>query len=144
MSYACITDVDNQAVETVMLQAAAARTKGDVVRISTGTSDGVPVDLTLADDTNIYRVAVALQDIASGDVGMYAVKGTVTCTVTSDNYTAGHGLHILNGTVLNSDAAAEAPTGEATLNDFAIVETGGTAVTSVVATLYGDAITAQT
>jgi len=133
-----------EAVETIRLRAAAARTKGDVVRIGVGHTDGARVDITLADDTNVYTVAVANQDIASGSIGEYVVKGTVQCTVTSDTYTAGHGLHILNGTVLNSDAVFEAYTGVVTLNDFAQVEEAGTAVTTIRATLTGRPFTAQT
>lgn len=128
----------------VKLRAAAARTAGDIVRISTGHSDGVNADVALADDTNVYRVAVALEGIASGSVGLYAVEGTVRATVPSGNYTAGNGLDILDGAVRDSGAAAEAQTYQTTQNDFACILVGGTSVTEVTATLYGGPITAQT
>lgn len=137
-----VTEAGKQGQEILLMTSAAARTKGDVVRI--GSSSAGLLDVTLADDTDVYKLAVANQDIASGVIGEYVVKGEVTCTVTSDNYTAGHGLHMLNGTVLNSDATAEKPNAAPANNDFAVVITGGTAVTEVVAYLYGDPITAQT
>lgn len=130
--------------ETGKLQASAARTKGDIVRISTGTTNGVNDDLTLADDTNVYRVAVWAQNAADNEVGEVYVKGTVTMTVPSGTYTAGHGLHIVDGAVADSTAAAEDASGEVANNDFAIIVVGGTSVTEVTATLYGVAITAQT
>lgn len=145
MSVQTIVGANNyQSVETKKLRAAAARTKGDVVRISTGHTAGVNADVSIADDTNVYRVAVALENAASGDVYNVAVKGTVPVTVPSGNYTAGDGLDILDGAVRDSTAAAEANSGISTLNDFAIIVTGGTSVTEVTATLFGDPITAQT
>lgn len=133
-----------ESVETVKLKAAANRSPGDVVRISTGTTNGVCADLTIADNTNVYTVAVVLESASTNDVYLAARKGTVKVTVPSGNYTAGNGLDILDGAVRDSTAAAEAPTGVSTLNDFAVIVTGGTSVTEVVATLYGSAITAQT
>lgn len=145
MSVQTIVGANNhQSVETIKLKAAAARVAGDVVRISSGTTNGVWADLTLADDTNVYEVAVALEGAATGDVYHAAYKGTVTITVPSGNYTAGNGLDILDGAVRDSTTAAEAPTSVTTRNDFAVIVTGGTSVTSVVATLYGKTITAQT
>lgn len=144
MSIGQVTDVLGNSPETMKLRAAAARTKGDIVRIGVGHVDGAMVDITLADDTDVYMVAVAKEDIASGEIGEYIWRGRAQCTVTSDNYTRGHGLHLLNGTVLNSDAVAEARTGINTLNDFALVLEDGTAATTIEADLFGYAVTAQT
>jgi len=144
MSIGQVNIVNGTSPKTIKLEAAAARTRGDVVRIGVGGSTGANVDITLADDTNIYTVAVCNENAATGDVYEAIVQGTTVMTVTSDTYTVGNGVHLLNGTVLNSDAAAEAPTGISTLNDFGVVLVGGTAVTEITATLYGDAVTAQT
>lgn len=143
MGYTGATDVKSDGVETIKLRASANRTRGDVVKISTGHSDGVYSDATIVTDTTVYRVAVALQDIASGEIGEYAIKGTVDVTVPSGTYTAGNGLHIRAGAVADSGFAAEAPSGETTRNDFAVIQVGGTSVTSVTATLTGDPITGQ-
>lgn len=131
-------------VQTIKLRAAAARSKGDIIRISTGHADGALADVAIADDTNVYRVAVVMQSAASGDVYEAAIRGMVKATVPSGDYTAGNGLHILNGAVADSGAAAEAFTGVSTANDFAVIVEGGTSVTEVTVNLYGDPITAQT
>lgn len=143
MSIGNTTDVKSTSQETEILEAAAARTSGDVVRISTGGSNGVNVDVALADDTNVYRVAVA-PSCDSGDIKAYVVKGTVKCTVPSGTYTAGNGLHILDGALADSGAAAEAPNGVTTNNDVGVILEGGTSVTEITVTLYGTAVTAQT
>lgn len=145
MSHGIATNTNDTSVRTIKLVAAAARSKGDPVTISTGNAtEGVSNDASLADNTNVYRVAVALGDAASGDVYEAAVEGTVDVTVPSGTYTAGNGLHIINGAVADSSAAAEDASGEAANNDFAIVRETGTTVTTVKATLFGFAITGQT
>lgn len=131
-------------VETVKLRAAAARSPGDVVRMGTGHSDGCPVDITLADDTNIYRVAVAQETIASGSVGLYAWKGTVPITVPSGNYTAGNGVKVLDAALADSGAAATAFDALPTNISFGCIVTGGTSVTEITVTLHGDQFTATT
>jgi hypothetical protein len=133
---------DTYEVETEIVDAAAARTKGDVVRI--GSSATGIVDVSLADDTNVYRVGVVLHDAASGDKYLCATKGPVSATVPSATYTAANGLDILDGAVRDSTAAAEKPNGLSANNDFGVIMTGGTTVTSVTVYLYGDAVTAQT
>lgn len=143
MSFTDISIKNGQEVKTRLLQASSARSAGDVVVISTGTTDGVNADASLATNTNVYKVAVALEDIASGEVGLYATEGTVRCTVPSGTYTAGNGLHVKTGAVADSGAAAEDSTGEAANNDFAIIHTGGTTVTEVIATLFNVPITGQ-
>ena len=143
--YQCgVASNKHEVSRTIKLRAAAARTRGDVVRISTGHSDGVCADVSLADNTNVYRVAVAAENVASGDIYEAFVEGSCAVTVPSATYTAGDGLDILDGAVRDSATAAEARTGQTTLNDFAVIAIGGTTVTSVTATLFGDPITAQT
>ena len=143
MSYQQLTETQETGQKLEYFRAAAARVKGDVVRISTGHTSGYWTDVTLADDTSVYRVAVAAQDIASGAIGAYVTAGTCVCTVPSATYTVGDGLEILDGAVAGA-ATAEAPTGQTTLNDFAVIKVGGTTVTSVTATLHGFPITART
>lgn len=144
MSVQQIVSNKGTSTETIKLRAAAARTKGTLVRIGTGHTSGVNTDIALADDTNVYRVAVWSHDIASGGVGDAVAKGTVKVTVPSGNYTAGNGLHIVDGALADSAAAAEAPTGATTINDVGCIVVGGTSVTEVTVTLYGDPITGQT
>lgn len=124
------------------LKATAARLKGAVVRIKADSSG--PIDATLADDTNIYRVAVASKDIASGDYAPYICKGPVKITVASGNYTAGHGLLILDGAVASSGATAAQPGSGQAATNFAVILVGGTAVTEIEVLLYGDCFTATT
>ncbi len=128
--------------EYIWLKAAAARVKGAVVRIGS-TSAGL-VDVSLADNTDVYKVAVAHQDIASGDYGLYQTKGRCTITTPSITTVAGDGVDILDGAVRASTTTAEKPTGVSTLNDFGVVLTAATSSTSHDVYLYGDAITAQT
>src|SRR3990167_10947005 len=92
----------------IKLRAAAARSKGDVVRISTGHSDGVWADVSLADDTNVYRVAVCTQKAASGEIYEAVWMGTVDITVPSGTYTAGDGLKVLDGAIASTATAATA------------------------------------
>ena len=144
MGYGQVTAHErNWPVEAIRLRAAAARVKGDLVRISTGHADGVNADLTLADDTNVYRIAVALEDAASGATYMAAYKGTVTVTVPSATYTAGNGLRIFDGAI-DEDGTAQAYDDLSTNTHFGLVAVGGTTVTSITATLYGDRVTAAT
>lgn len=130
--------------ETIKLRAAAARSKGDVVRISTGHADGVFADVSLADDTNLYRVAVALENAASGDTYEACYKGTVVMTVPSGNYTAGHGVKVLDGALASTGAAATAFDDLAANISMGIITVGGTSVTEITVTLTGDRITATT
>lgn len=145
MSVGIVTNANETGVQTQKLVAAAARSKGQLVRISTGnTTYGVNDDITIADDTNVYRVAVVNQDVASGSVYDAVHKGTVTLTVPSGTYTTGHGLKILDGAIASTGAAAGDSSGEVGDTSFAIIKEGGTSVTSIRATLYGFAFTATT
>ena len=134
----------NWPVSCIRLRAAAARVKGDIVRIGTGHTDGVNVDISLADDTNVYRVAVAMEDAASGATYMAAYMGTVKCTVPSATYTAGDGLKVHNGAVADTATAATAFDNLSTNACFGCIAVGGTTVTEITATLYGDQHTATT
>lgn len=135
-------DLSKSRQEDQILKAAAARSKGDVVRVK-ATSAGL-VDATLADDTDLYRVAVASKDVASADYAPYVTKGPVYITVASGNYTAGHGVKILDGAVASTGATAAQPgSGEASTS-FGVILIGGTSVTSIEVLLYGDVFTATT
>lgn len=144
MAIGQVTDVNGTSPETTMLEAAAARSKGDAVRISTGGSTGASVDLTIADDTNVYRIAVATSDMASGDVGAYVTKGTVKVTVPSASYDAGDGFTITNGVLASSSSAADDQSGEVANTDWGVILVGGTTVTEITVTLHGFACTATT
>lgn len=128
--------------EINLIQATATRTKGQIVRI--GSSSAGLVDVTIADDTNVYKVGVVGQDATSGTKYPLIVKGQVTCTVPSGTYVAGDGVDILDGAVRPSTTTAEKPNGVTTNNDFGVVITGGVGVTEIVIYLYGEAVTAQT
>lgn len=135
-------DASKNEKEYVFLKAAVARTKGDIVRI--GSSSAGIIDVSLADNTDVYRVAVAAQDIASGSWGLYQVKGPCTVTTPSITSVAGQALDILDGAVRASGATAEKPNGVTSNNDFCVVLTAATSSTSHDVCLYGDPITAQT
>lgn len=140
-----VTNVNETSVETIKLVAAAARSVGDPVEISTGnTTYGVSNDASLTDNTNVKRVAVALQNAASGAVYEAAVKGTVTMTVPSGNYTTGYGIKYHDGAMADTGAAAGDFTGEVGDNVVGIIKEGGTTVTSIKVTLLGAAVTKTT
>ncbi len=130
--------------ELILLRAAAARSKGTVVRISTGHADGVNADVALADDTNVYRVAVANRDAASGEIYDAVFRGTTQITVPSATYTAGHGVKVFDGALASTGAAAAARDGLAANTTIGVINVGGTSVTSITVTLYGDAFTGTT
>lgn len=126
----------------IVMQASAARSKGDLVRV--GSSAQGLVDVSIADDTNVYRVAVAAGTIASGDRGLYQITGRCSVTTPSITSVAGDGLDILNGAIRASTTTAEKPNGLSTNNDFCVVLTAATSATSHDVFLYGDPITGQT
>ncbi len=134
----------HNSVKTMHLRAAAARTKGTVVRIGTGHTSGCFTDVTLADDTNLYRVAVVNQDCASGAIYEAVTEGTVKITVPSGNYTVGNGVKILDGALADSGAAATAPDDLAANISIGCIVVGGTAVTEITVSLHGDRVTATT
>lgn len=134
--------VANDNKSYIYLLAAAARTKGDVVKIGVGNFG--PVDAALADDTTVYRIAVADQNIASGTVGRYQVTGRATITTPSITTILGHGVDVFDGAIRDSTAAAEKPNGVTTQNDFGVVLTAATSSTTQDVWLYGDPITGQT
>ena len=143
-SQGVIASTKQEPQELILLRAAAARTKGTVVRISTGHSDGVNADIALADDTNVYRVAVVAADAASGTIYPAVLRGTCAITVPSGTYTAGHGVKVLDGALASTGAAAVARDALSTNTGFAIINVGGTSVTEITVTLFGDAFTATT
>ena len=129
--------------EHVYATAAAARVKGAPVYL--GMSSTGFVDVSLVDDALVHKVVVADADFASGGNGLYVAKGEVVMTVPSGNYTAGHGLKVLDGAVASTGAVFPAAglAGDAQ-TAFAVIKTGGTAVTSITAVLHGEQFTATT
>jgi hypothetical protein len=124
------------------MQAASARTKGDVVRV--GSSAVGLVDVSIADDTDVYRVAVADMDIASGARGRYQITGRCTITSPSLSVAAGDGLLILDGAVADSATTAQKPSGVTSNTHFAVNITASTSATTQDVFLYGDGITGTT
>lgn len=135
--------LDSNPKSYVTAQAAAARTRGDVVYL-TCTSVGL-LDVTLVDDTNIYYVAVAAENIASGARGTYQVAGRCDyLTSPSLSVAAGDGLLILDGAVADAGTTAQRPNGVVTNTHFACQLTATTASTTQDVYLYGQPITATT
>lgn len=112
------------------------------LQLETGVAGGW-VALALADDTNVYKIGIAMQATAASAWGLYQIEGDcANVVVTSDNYTAGHGLEILNGTAVNSDAAYAWTSHAST--DCAMVNEAGTAATAIDLILTNTMATAQT
>lgn len=130
--------------KTVYAKSADDRSKGDAVYLGMD-SDGL-VDITLADDALVHCIAVADQDIASGEAGNYVCQGEVVMTVPSGNYVAGNGLHILDGAIADTSAAFPAAAGVAgeAQTVFGVIKVGGTTVTEITVVLHGKAFTATT
>jgi predicted RecA/RadA family phage recombinase len=127
----------------IKMKATAARSKGDPVYIDMGSS-GLE-DQTIADDTTVHYLAVAYDDIASGDYGDYVVQGEVNINIgTADDFTAGHGLDIDAGKVEDSDAgfSADGVADEGQTDAGVVLETG-TALTDVLVCLHGCPFTSQ-
>lgn len=125
----------------IIAKASAARTAGDLVYL-TADETGMK-DAALADDTTIHLLGVAQASIASGARGLYKVQGLCDVTVPSGNYTAGHGLKLLDGAIASTGATAAGIAGEAS-TVFAAIATGGTSVTTCSVYLYGQKITGTT
>lgn len=97
----------------------------------------------LADDVNVYMIGVAIDAVAASAWGWYQVEGPISnVIVTSDNFTAGHGLEITSNTVVDSDAAYAWTSHAST--DFAMVNEAGTGVAAIDIILTGKMATAQT
>jgi hypothetical protein len=145
MAIGNVTNVNETSIKTIKLVAAAARSVGDPVEISTGNAThGVNNDASLSDNTNVKRVAVAMQSAASGAVYEAAVEGTVTMTVPSATYTKGNAIKYFDGTMADSGAVAGDSTGEVGDNVVGTILEGGTTVTSIKVTLLGKAVTKTT
>lgn len=136
---------NTEVTRLIKLVAASDRSKGDLVRISTGNAThGVNNDADVADNVTVTRYAVCNQDAESGAVYSAIEKGTVKLNVPSGTYTTGNGLMINNGAIEDTSAAAGDATGEVGDNLLGIIKEGGTTVTQITATLYGFAITPTT
>ena len=129
--------------EVIKMKSSAARSKGDPVFIDMD-SEGF-VDLTIADNTAVHYLAVAAQDMDSGDTGDYIVRGEVNVNIdTADDFTAGHGLDIDAGKVEDSDSAftSTGVLGEAQTVAGVVLETESGA-TDILVCLHGCPFTCQ-
>ena len=133
---------ESQAANTKM-SSTASRSKGAFIYIDYSASG--KVDLTPADDALVHHGAVVLKTMASGDVGMYQTEGVAKITVPSATYTAGNGVIILDGAIVDSSGvfpvgglAGQAQT------VFAAILVGGVSVTEITVELHGKAFTATT
>jgi hypothetical protein len=131
---------ENTEAEYFTMRAAAARTKGDAVYM-TMDAQGY-LDLTIASNAAVHRIAVAAQNIASGDRGLYCVRGPCTLTVPSATYTEGNGLQVTTGAIAaGSGFPAAGVAGQAQVV-FGVVSTAASGtITSITATLHGDPFT---
>lgn len=134
--------LSGQEASFITMKAASARSPGDGVYISMG-SDG-NVDLTIANNAAVHYFAIADMTIASGAFGLYCVKGGHVLTVPSATYTAGHGLLVTTGAIVDSTAVypAAGVAGEAKTN-FGVICVGGTSVTSITVGLHGTSFTSS-
>jgi len=131
------SDGDNPQV-VLKMKAASARSKGDPVYVDMD-SDGF-VDLTIASNTTVHRIAVAGEDIASGSFGDYIVQGEVSMTVASATYTSGNGLNVTTGAVVDGGAFSADGVADEGQVDFGVVKTTVTG-TTVVCVLHGGPFT---
>jgi len=137
-------DVNDDKVEVIRLRAAAARTEGDPVWIAVpSAAGGVLDDVAISSSASVRRAAVALHDIASGDIGLYAVRGPVQMTVTSGSFTAYNGIESDGGNVEDSGGSASVNCAEAN-TDFAVALESGTTVTTLRVYLLGEPYTSTT
>ena len=122
------------------LLATANRTAGDAVYVDM--TDAGFVDLTIASNAAVHRIAVAVNNVTSGHRGLYCVKGPCTLTVPSGTYTAGNGLQVTTGALAaGSTYPAAGLAGEAQVV-FGVINVAPTGtITSVTATLHGDRFT---
>lgn len=135
--------LDSNPKAFVTARASAARTRGDVVKLSC-TANGL-VDVSLDDVTTIWYVMVAAEDIASGERGTYQVSGRCDyLTSPSLSVAAGDGLLILDGAVADSGTTAQQPNGVTTATHFACQLTATTSSTTQDVYLYGQPITFTT
>ena len=117
------------------VKAASARSAGDGVYLDMDT-DGY-VDLTIASNAAVHIFAVA-PDVAVGKGGNYTTEGEVTLTVPSGTYTAGNGLKVTTGVIVDSAGAFAAAglAGDAQL-EFGVIKVGGVSVTEITVVLHG-------
>jgi hypothetical protein len=134
-------DYNSTREEFLTAKATATRAVGDLVYISSD-STGL-VDLTIADDATVHRIARVCQAGASGDYLQYQTAGICTVTVPSATYTATHGLKVLDGAVASTGSTAAVIAGDANTS-FAAIKVGGTTVTEITIFLYGEKFTATT
>lgn len=130
--------------EIISVRAAAARTTGDIVWLAApSAAGGVLADVAVSSSASVRRAAVWVQDCASGAVGLVCVRGPVQATVTSGNFTLGHGIETDGGNKEDSGSAANVSCAEAN-TDFAVALESGTTVTTLKIYLLGEPYTSST
>jgi hypothetical protein len=120
------------------MKASADRSKGDAVYIDMD-SDGF-VDLTIASNTTVHYIAVANENITSGDTGDYVIQGEVKINVTEALYTAGNGLNVTTGAIVDGGAYPAGGVADEAQTDFGVIKTTET-TTTVLAVLHGEPFT---
>ena len=121
----------------IWMLSSGARTKGDLVWVSAGSSG--PVDVAVSSSATVRVAAVACHDIASGAKGLYQLSGSCFVTVPSASYTDARGLETDAGVIEDSGAAFgnTAAIGAQTNTDFAVVMGTQATVTSCLCCLHG-------
>jgi hypothetical protein len=138
-----VYDVNSDAQQVVRLRAAGARSRGDIVWIAAPASAGdVLADVAVSSSATVRRAAVALHDIASGDIGLYCVRGPVQATVTSGNFTLGEGIETDAGNK-EANGAADVSGAETSIH-FAVALESGTTVTTLKIFMLGMPYTSNT
>jgi len=138
-------DVNGDGQQVIRLRAAANRSKGHIVWIAAPAAAGdVLADVSVSSSASVRRVAVALHDITSGDIGLYCVRGPVHVTnLTSGNFTAYNGIETDGGNIEDSAGAADVSCAEAA-TDFAVALESGTTVTELDVYILGEPYTSTT
>ena len=113
---------------------AAAVARGAVSRIGYDSTNNRLAAVALSASASWQQVIVAAEPIAASKKGEYYIQGdSITMTVPSATYTADYGLTVDKGAVVSTGAAYAS-----SLDEFGIVTTGGTTVTSITVTLTGE------
>ena len=137
-------DVNMDVQDVIRLRASGDRAAGAVVWVAAPSSaGGVLADVAVSSSATVRRAAVALHAIASGSIGLYCVRGPVQATVTSGNFTLGHGIESDGGNIEDSSSAAVVSGAEA-VTDFAVALEDGSTVTTLMIYMLGLPYTSTT
>ena len=135
-------DKGTQPVVYIMAEASANRTANDPVYLTLGVGavDGLAkyVDVSISNDAAVHQFAVCKQDATSGQMALYAIEGRTKVTLPSINTTAGDGLRVTTGALIDSTSpfSAAGVLGQA-IRDVGIIEATAIGATSGVVCLHG-------